>query len=54
MGFLSNTTIDTLWDLETELGLHAHLMVAKPENHIVKWIDSGELPSFFTEHLKAS
>ncbi len=47
--FVPNTTIDTLWDLETSLELHAHLMVAKPENHIVKWIDSVASITFHTE-----
>lgn len=36
--FVPNTTIDDLGDLETTLDFRAHLMVSKPENHIVKWL----------------
>ena len=47
--FVPNTTIDTLGDLETSLEFNAHLMVSKPENHIVKWIDSVASITFHVE-----
>ncbi len=38
--FVDNTTIgaDEVEDLDTPLRLSVHLMVSKPENHIVRWL----------------
>ena len=47
--FVLNTTIDDLGDLDTSLEFSVHLMVSKPENHIVKWIDSVEAITFHVE-----
>jgi ribulose-phosphate 3-epimerase len=41
--FVPNITVsefDELESIETELGMDVHLMVSKPENHIVKWLES--------------
>ncbi|MEK7616189.1 MAG: ribulose-phosphate 3-epimerase [Patescibacteria group bacterium] len=47
--FVPNTTIDTLGELETSLDFRVHLMVSKPENHLVKWADVATSITFHVE-----
>lgn len=47
--FVPNKTIDSLGELETNLEFRAHLMVAKPENHVARWVDSVSAIIFHVE-----
>lgn len=53
--FAPNMTISEFEEIEnteTTLGFEAHLMVSKPENHIVRWLETPA--DSFTFHIEAT